>query len=316
MKNIFSHNFLRFNKVVLWGYNERNHSHRYIHEAYYSYLTARGINCLWVDDDIKSNEFIQEDDLLIIPDVHLTQQGKTNIQHNFRNDVFYILHPGDFLTDEQLSAINPQKMIKLYEYRNSYKRRFPQAEELDSFIYIDHKSKSLLQPWGTDVDYRNFLLPTTPNLLNKEIYFVGSVWGDEDGLLRGNKKIIQNLSSTSTTFDLDLKILSGLSQQENIETIRASRISISPGSVGHISDNYLQCRTFKNISYGQPTITDVLAFQKILGNSFISFIDWPSAISQILDISTREYITQCTAQQESIKNYTYEKLLLNMISTF
>ena len=302
----------RFKKIVLWGYRSKKHSHRYIHEGYYNFFQRKGINCLWVDDDDRSNDYIESGDLIMIPDVHLTINGNLRLHHRFRSDVFYILHPGDFLTEDQINSVSDDKLVKLYEHRRSYVDRFNLLTESSPFILIDRFNKILIQPWGANLDFVDFLAPVAPVLNNIYIYFIGSVWGDDEGLIRGNKKIIIDLGLEIDRLGLELKALSGLAEEDNINKVRASRVSISPGSIGHERDRYLQCRTFKNISYGQPTLTDILAFKELLGASFVDLNNWSDGICKIISLRPNEYSDLCLEQQYSIRNYTYECLWLNM----
>ncbi len=311
-------NLNKFNKVVLWGYKDRFHSHQFIHLGYAQMLNKLNIKYIWVDDNEESNSYIEKNDLIMIPDVHLTEAGKKTLCHNFRKDVYYILHPGDFLSEQQVSSMDKNKVVKLYEYRNSHLRKLRtlgyEFEELDNFIFCDKTSKVILQPWGSDLEYDDFLAPVYPN--SNVAYFIGSIWGDSQGLKNGNMAKIEYIKDMLIKNGIDFISKTKLTTEENIKYIRESRISFSIGAIFHNEDNYLQCRMFKNIAYGQPTITDVIGFEKILGDSFITFDDWQIGIEKILSLSPEEYKQLCIKQQNRIRNYTYRNMWKNILSLF
>ena len=306
----------KFPMIVIWGYRDSFHSHKFIHEAYFKLFSEMGLNVYWVDNIYENNNFILKNSLIMIPDVHLVKSDG-EVKHVFSQDFYYILHPGDFLSPEQIESIDFSKVVKLYEYRSAYKSKISEDKsiEKDPFVWLDYDSRTVLQPWGTNLEADDFLSPVF-NEYSKDIYFVGSVWGDDDGVKHGNKKIIENLDKSISSRDMRLIIKNKVTIQENIDFVRFGRFSVSPGAIGHNKYEYLQCRTFKNISYGQLVITDVLPFKKILGNSFVDFSCWDEAIDKVLSLSKSDYTGMVLSQQSHIKRYTYKNMWMNMIGFF
>lgn len=300
----------KFNRVVLWGFKDKHHSHKYIHEGYFHFLNSIGINTIWLDDDIDSNLIINKNDLIMIPDVHLKS---TN--HKLRDDVYYVLHHGEHIPELHDQLLDKRKIIFLYEYRKVFFDKLQKIEPgifLNEFIYFFSSQRVLLQPWGTNLLSSQFYDPVFNN--GKDVFFVGSVWGDNEGVINGNRKIIENLGSACSNKGLNLCILSNITAEKNIEFVRSSRLSISPGALGHNRYEYLQCRTFKNISYGQLTLTDVNAFGRILGGFYTS--DFNELVEYGLSLSAENYMDLCKEQQEKVQNYTYLDMWINIFRSF
>jgi hypothetical protein len=300
----------RFNRVVLWGFKEKHHSHKYIHEGYFHFLNSLGVNTIWLDDDVDSNLLINKNDLVMIPDVHLKSTS-----HKFRDDVYYVLHHGEHIPELHDQLSDKSKVIFLYEYRKVFFEQLQKTESgthLNEFIYFFKSQRVLLQPWGTNLLSSQFYDPIFND--GKDVFFVGSVWGDNEGVINGNRKIIENLGTACSNMGLELSIISNVSAEKNIELIRSSRLSISPGALGHNRYDYLQCRTFKNISYGQLTLTDVNAFSRILGGFYTS--DLNELVAHGLSFSKTTYMELCREQQEKIKNYTYLDMWINIFRSF
>lgn len=304
----------RFERVVLWGFRTREHSHRYIHAGYFEFLQQLGVPVHWVDDAAGSNAVVTPRSLVMVPDVHLTANGQRPMKHLFRDDVSYILHPGEFLPARDLAATDPAKVVRLYEHRKFFLDRLSvdhRFERVRPFVYRCEKDRILVQPWGADLPYDAFHEPVMPS--GNEFWFVGTIWGDPEGLVNGNRKKLVELGEALAAFGIEFHQTTGVSTAENIKLVRRSRISASVGSIGHAENSYLQCRMFKNISYGQPTITDVPGFQEILGDAFVGFDTWANGIATILALGPDVYVDLARRQQERIRDYTYVQMWRNMV---
>lgn len=308
---------VKFDRVILWGYRKNKHSHGYIHQAYFELLERLGISVYWVDDIEEANQIVTVGSLVMIPDVHLVGNTKKLINHKFRDDVYYILHPGTYLAIDQLAQTDPSKVVRLYEYRKPYIENLSKDiifEQVRPFVFSSGLNRTLIQPWGTDLWPDEFLRPVIPS--GHDFFFVGTVWGDPEGIINGNRRKLAELCDALSEYGIQFHQISGVSSKENIELVRKSRISASIGAVGHARYSYLQCRTFKNISYGQPTITDVPAFGDILEDDFIKFESWRDGLNKILELSPKQYTDLARAQQEKIRRYSYLDMWQNMVDLF
>ena len=98
--------------------------------------------------------------------------------------------------------------------------------------------------------------------------------------------------------------------------IRLSRIAPAIAGKFQVDINYLPCRMFKNISYGQLGITNVKKFKDILGDSFIEGETIKDLVNTSLSFNEEEYKNLVIKQQERIKPYTYKASIENIIKAF
>jgi hypothetical protein len=78
---------------------------------------------------------------------------------------------------------------------------------------------------------------------------------------------------------------------------------------------YLPCRMFKNISYGQVGFSNVPKFKDILGEYCIDG-SFEEMIEKVLLLKESEYKELVLRQQEIIKKYTYKNALENIFKGF
>lgn len=296
-----------YTRIILWGFRNSNHSHRYIHMGYFEFLSNLGVECYWVDDIDESNNVVTPNSLVMIPDIYLA-----DLKHNFRSDVSYIIHQGKTLDQRSLPT---EKLIFLYEYRDGHLRNLKATENpefLAPAVAIFPQQRTLLQPWGTDLLGSDFLDAVAPT--GNDVTFVGSAWGDKEGKVNGNIKILEDIKDIISRKGLNFSRAQNVSTEENIRLVRESRLAVCPSALGHAKYGYLQCRVFKNISYGQLSLTDVPRFQDILGESFVSGETWEERIDSVLNLPIAEYRARIEEQQEKVRDYTYLDMWTNMLT--
>jgi len=308
----------RYNRIVLWGYRTEFHTHGFIHLGYYEFLKKMNIPVLWLDNTEESNNFIKSNDLIMIPDAHINYHNhdSKSVKHKFRKDVFYIFHRGENILQDDHSQYEINKSLFLKEHRTPFVFEAEKNDNNDNnkqawgkYIYFFKHSHLLIQPWGTNLLPWEFYPPIFNN--TNEVYFIGSIWGYNNNK-NGNILKINELKEIIENKGLKFIHKNRLSTIENIDFIRKSRLSFSIGAVGHNEYDYLQCRMFKNISYGQPTITDVKAFKNILEETFIEGESWAEKLDFMLSLPQGDYLLLAKKQQEKIKNYTYLDMWINI----
>ncbi|MEZ4938996.1 MAG: glycosyltransferase [Crocinitomicaceae bacterium] len=304
-----------YNRIVLWGFTENRHSHYFIHQSYYKFLSKHtDSKIIWIENNTENNELLESGDLVMVPDVHLNTPYEQLKLEKPRTDITYIFHPAKALPEDWFENEN-LKYIRLFEYRNAYLRQFSAIndyfERWRPFVYFFPDAKTLLQPWGCHFTPSEFLEPSAP--VSNEIYFIGTLWGDEEGKVNGNRKKIKDFEHKCQQSQMDFKVLSGISDEEEIKTIRTSLFAPNIGALYHDVDSYLQCRTFKSIAYGALVITDTPGFKEILKEGFVEFQNWSEAIEKIKGMTEEERLAIIQKQQDFIKNYTYLDHWLNIL---
>jgi hypothetical protein len=300
----------RIKRIVIWGLRKKWHTHRFIHKAFYENAKKLGYNVIWVEDEKKNQKYIKPGDLIISAEV----QGKMvpeklkleDYNIPIRDDVWYCLHNYKNIFKDQL---NTKNFINLQVYSDII-LNIRDIEKHDSLAYFDKKTRTLYQPWGTDLLPEEFKKPVFND--NRFIFWVGSIWNDKNN--HGNIEEINELKVALSEAGLKFINLRFIPDWLNIFLIRISKIAPAIAGKHQVEVNYLPCRMFKNISYGQLGITNVKKFKDILGDSFIEGNSIKEIIRNSLALSREEYIAKVKAHQEIIKNYTYKNSLDRIIA--
>ena len=270
---------------VVWGYKNVYHTHSHIHEGFYRALKLSGKKVEWLDevDDIK---YIDFSNTFFITNHDCTYENgywPWNIERKskipIRDDCFYVIHGlrdnatvldifrnhKNIMSWNVLSMSNMRHNLGLYTNKTSGNEIF-----LDTDSPFDILNKHLEFRWATD------LLPyeieaNKPNemlsLKNKTINWVGTIWHVNEKELG---EFINACDDDGTEF---LHIGAGqngiVSIEENIRLIRESYMAPAISGTHHLSEGYVPCRIFKNISYGQYVITNNSKANEIFGKKLI-----------------------------------------------
>ncbi len=299
---------IKIKRIVVWGLRKKYHTNRHVHKAFYENAKKIGYKALWIEDEKESAKYIEPGDLIIA-----TQAIGKMVPEKFkfedynipiRDDVFYCLHN---LKDVFKNKLNPNNYINLQVYTTE------QAEKSDQqwgpVTYFNTKTRTLYQPWGTDLLAEEFKKPVFNS--NSLVFWIGSVWNDSAN--HGNLEAIKELKEVLKKNKLRFLHLRFIPDFLNRFFVRISRIAPAIAGKWQVDVNYLPCRMFKNISYGQLGITNVKKFKDILGDSFIEGNSICEIINNSLSLSKEDYLNKIRLQQEVIKNYTYKNALENII---
>ena len=177
---------------------------------------------------------------------------------------------------------------------------------------FDETNRTLYQPWGTNLLPWEFLRPVYSS--RPITYWVGSIWDNAEG--QGNRVAIDEVTRILQAYDIRFVHKNSTSDRKNIQCVRKSRIA--PAIAGHwqVDVNYLPCRVFKNISYGQLGITNVRKFKDILENAFIEGEQINQLVDYSLSLSPEQFLGLIAEQQEKIKHHTYLDKLVNILLAF
>lgn len=300
-------------RIVIWGLRKRYHTHRHIHQAFYTNAKKLGYDAIWVEDEAVSSKLIKPGDLIIAAEpVGRMVPEKTKIDDYYlpiRTDVFYCLHKYKPLFVDKLEA-NGCNYINLDVYLSCFES---EADiRIGPVTFFNTKTKTLYQPWATNLLAHEFKEPLFKK--NKLVFWVGSIWNDKDG--HGNINEINVLKNTLHEEGLRFIHVRFIPDWLNTFLIRCSRIAPAISGRWQAENNYLPDRVFKNVSYGQLAITNVKKFKDIFGKDFLSGDTIEQLIKNALALKKDDYLTLVRAQQEKVKNYTYKESFENIIGAF
>lgn len=291
-------NSKKFNKVVIWGLRKKWHTHRFIFQAYYRVLKKTKIPVIWVEDEKRSVKLIEKNDLIISASGaygKMVPEKKNINDYNLpiRDDVYYCLHgENDFFKEK----LNKEKVLELYYYSNEAEA----YDKVEEFVYFDSKNKHLYQPWGTDLLPNEFKKPVYNK--SKFVFWIGSIWNDKNN--HGNVSEVKKLINICKKKKLKFIQVRFVPNFINKLLVRRSRIAPAIGGKRQVEINYLPCRMFKNISYGQLGFSNIKKFNNLFKNCNIYNENMEEMVEEVLSLSKNDYIKMIERQQEICKNYT------------
>lgn len=292
----------RFKKVVIWGLSSPIlNSFRHIYGGFYSTLEHLGVPAIWVDDEKENNKLINKGDLVIVANL------SANNLHPIKG-VYYCTHNFD---DKLSKGIEESKHLRLQVFTNP---ALKVGGKIENGRYYSKKEKTLFQPWGTNVFPTDFLTPVF-NRHSRFVYWIGSIWDNE--YHQGNLDEIRQLKISLIKRLIFLKNPKFVSDEVGIELIRKSRIAPAVGGKWQVDNNYMPCRMFKNISYGQVGMSNVLILKELYDDVGIFDKNIGNLVSKGLSLSEKEWKSILEIQQDiTKKNYTYVNSLLNIAKAF
>lgn len=286
----------RYKRFILWGLTAGHDSFRHIHRHYAHALMHLDKEVAWLDDAKYSRKKLEAGDLVFAVDIASHYLGGPV------KDVTYILHnfgPAHSIWD------GIEHFLRLQVYTNACERWGVEWEAGRRF----HKEGQILfQPWGTDLLADEFQSPIF-NRDSTEIPFVGSIW---DGNGQGNIHAIKELEKISDAHRLVFRHYEHIDDSENVKVVRAGRLAPALTGAWQVEQDYLPCRVFKNVSYGQLALTNVPFFRRIFDGCFTSYGSVSQIITDALALGESEYLELVRAQQEVVRRYTYRESLLSI----
>lgn len=302
---------MEFRRLIIWGLRKKWHTHRFIHKAFYENAKKLGYKVIWVEDEKKNASLVKPGDLVIFSEA----QGKMVPEKMKFQDynlpivegAYYCLHA---VKEIFWKSIKPQYLLHLEKYQNDFDN-LEGNEVWRTAVYFNSISQTLYQPWGTDLLFEEFKKPVFRK--NKFVFWVGSVWNDN--LNRGNIHTIQKFKKILNSFNLKFIKVRFVPDWLNIFFIRHSRIAPAIAGNWQVEHDYLPCRMFKNISYGQVGFSNVKKFAEILENYNLGG-SLEEMVDQVLNLTEPQYTDLVLHQQEKIKDYTYKQSLENIFRAF
>jgi hypothetical protein len=255
---------------------------------------------IWTDDAPSYQAYVISNSLVLSWDgamAHIPQ----------REDCFYIHHANE----TALSKVPKSHKLILMTYQN-----MPQNTDIIKFAeacYYNKVTQTLYQPWGTFLEADEFCSPT----FNKDsvvMNWVGSVWVCIEDPLASNVEEVELLKQALVRYNISFKQSTNTTIGAHRELIRASRIVPQTASKWVVNNNYLTCRVFKNISFGQMSGSIVDHFKHIYGDSMIIEPDIFLLVDKMMAVPEKEYLERIIAQQEYTKNYTYSRSIERILN--
>lgn len=245
-------NGISFEKVVIGGHKLHSHTHSYIHNAFFKAFKHLGHSTFWFNkqDNVQNFDFSNS--------LFLTE-GQVDQNIPLREDCFYILHNCELCKNKKLFKKN--RCIILQVYTDDVLARLG-CVKIEPFIYYDISDRTVYMPWATD------LLPHEIDKIkselsvvtkNQDTNWVGTLTGGQFGNIDEINRFLKACRENGINFCHKTAV----SMEENIDLIRRSYMASTIVGTWQKEKGYIPCRIFKNISYGQPGITNSRHVYKI-----------------------------------------------------
>lgn len=283
------------NKLVVWGGLTGHESHRHIHRHFWDAARKMGWSSQLVDDQEQNRALLTPGTLVITADIYGVNIGEA------MPGVQYVIHNFDG-SHVLCQSAEPENLLRLQVWTND-----AFGTQWGDFRAYDHDSRILFQPWGTDLFAEEFMDPVF-NPYSNEVTFVGAIWADQyQGTELGNVKMIEDLQLLCADNSLKFVHRTGISDKENMASVRSARLAPAFAGGWQVDHNYLPCRVFKNISYGVLGFTNVPALKELLhlpDMSHNEMFEWA------LKLKRTKYLGIVRQQQRKISRYTYRESLI------
>jgi hypothetical protein len=294
--------------VVIWGLNNFEHSHSYIHLNYFKVLRRNKIPVLWLDDQKCNQNLVPQNAVVIY--VGFASQ---HLPH--RSDLSYFAH--NVSPSQRLFMQN----LKVMFYENFKKSSAGIPHRLASLSLWNPRTQTLSQPYGTPIPIEQWRDLSPVSLSRGAENWVGSVWNDD--MNRGNSESIKHyvcaLNKLGIKFrQIELGKISKLPFGPSIERtlIAQSVFGASIHSDFQISESNIVCRFFKNFSFGKLPMTNQTCVSTYLEGLSLVNSNLETLIEQRLSIGREEERNMFQAARSSLRHYTYESSLERMANAF
>jgi hypothetical protein len=260
-----------------------------------------GYETLWVDDELKSREFLKPGTIVL----------SVNVASNFlvkKKSVSYVLH-----------NINPLDLELDSNYINLQVHTIAShGMSLGSDVLKwDSSTKTLFQPWGIPIPEDDWLEFSSSR--GKREYWVGAIWQNHLG--QGNKEIIREyraaLRSHGITFSrvggVRWLTRNGISEKRNLQLINKSPLGASIVGEWQRENQYVPCRFFKNIAAGSMPISNsdlgsILGIQGIYSDNLMELTE------MALSCSLKKASEINGSAKKGIEIYSYKQAINRILS--
>ena len=224
-------------RVIVWGHKLHNHTHSYIHSSYFKTFLSMGFETHWLDAKDSLGSTSLDGTLFFCED-----QAKAGLP--IRNDCYYITHS---FNEDVLSDVPRNNIVRLHNFASCVKVH----ERIGDLTYYDSKSRSLYQPWATDLLPHEIdeITPRDFNIDEKVCYYVGSIYNE-------NYNQVRDLIKSCSESGKSLQLARFVTDEVHKNLTRKSLIVADMRGTHHCEVGYMPCRVFKAISYGVPVIVN------------------------------------------------------------
>ncbi len=248
-------------QIVFWGHvpGPGANTLSYVWAAMVKAFRHLGYSTVHVADDPESRAVAN-----LATDTLLFVEGQQDQHVPIYPGIRYVLHNCDW---EKYSEVR-SACLALQVYSHDVLKR--EVEELEPFVYLQKVPGCrgiLYQPWATDllpdeIDLEDGLID---RMGSTESVWVGTIGGGRFGNINELAGWRQGCDGRGITF----RHVTGATNEENRHLVRGAYLAPVIVGTWQRQNGYIPCRAFKNVSYGQPLLTNSKAVLDLFGSSAI-----------------------------------------------
>lgn len=230
-------------KAVVWGHKLHSHTSSYVHEGFYRGFQHMGYETHWLDDrdDVSGIDFSGA--------IFITE-GQVDKRIPIRPDCKYVIH--NCYSDEYRRPEIARNVLRLQVYTDDV-YKVHNAEKINPWTWF--KDGCLYQPWATDLLPHEIDMSWADKERERRVYYIGTIGGGQFG----NVNEIGRFNRGCQEHGIAFVHRHGIDRPEHIDLVQKSYLAPACHGTWQVEKGYVACRVFKNISYGQLGLTNVVA---------------------------------------------------------
>lgn len=283
-------------KIVVWGMKDRYGTHSHIHEGIFRAAAHMRPGSLWLDDSSDQTN-LDWSNTLVITEHNPARNDRLPI----RDDMFYVVHGMNDNRDCLTRLQHVKKRLSwnvFHDYSHIYGTQGnPTCDKVIGVPLTDvmwlgedtplyPKERHMDFRWATDMLPHEIEANKPDRILGLDsnvIWYVGSQWwvnqvelnhfvkavkedGKEFRLIGAGSERVDESERHKLFGRHGIKVAS---IETNVRKIRESFLAPAISGSHHLTEGYVPCRIFKNISYGQYGVTNNLRANQVMGNGCI-----------------------------------------------
>ncbi len=243
-------------QIIIWGHKLHSHTHSYIHYGFEKAFKHLGYQTYWLDnsDDISLINF---DNSLFIT------EGQVDMNIPINHTSYYLLHNCNF---DKYRSLDSNKILILQVFTLDVHKH--KAIPINNTIGCYHQSNCIFIPWATDllpheIDNNINNLNNILNSNENQVYLVGMPiypWDEVKKYCLSNGLKYNQVGGFSKN---------NVDSEENIRLIQNSKLAPAVQNEWQVTNGYIPCRIFKNISYGKMGLTNNKTVLELFDNKIL-----------------------------------------------
>lgn len=254
----------RFNRVVIWSPRLHTHTSSYVWKGYYDAFEHLGYETHWMDDNTDLTGHDLAGSLFLV-------QGDHDKRVPIREDCDYILHNVD---QERYQDIKPDRKICLQVYTKDVDAR--EVEKVDVLAFWEPSTRTLYQPWATDLLPHQFQTPNPRLVREPVVYWAGSITEGP----HGNVNEMRAFLGGGQHAGIKVAHIVGAGMEKARHLIQKSAFGLALQGEWQVTQCYVPCRVFKVASVGRIPLTNSEFVHNLLDRRTIYFPDCSRLVNE------------------------------------